>query len=296
MPSLLDLGAGRRRQRLPGPDRGRLTPAALFALCGLFALCALCGAAEAVTVGLNCRISWEASPSPIRAAVRLYRARPGQAFTKGAFVKEVPTTPSASYTVDWSTCADWGLVTDGAYVLAITSVDAAGHESDFSPTLQVSVQATGPLSPLLFFEELQSGPAALLAHSANFHPSQPVAHLLDGCTTDTPACMSGNQRIPSFWVLLDLGRPVRLTRARLFGDANGTWRTQAWALKVACGPTGPWMDHISSALTAGNAWQEQTFAGTTARYVRVEVTGPPTGTQAREVEVYGSPAPFCPPP
>ena len=87
---------------------------------------------------------------------------------------------------------------------------------------------------------------------------------------------------------------MRLTRARLFGDANGTWRSTAWSLSTACGASGPFAPTFTGQPAAGNGWLEEGLWGLNARYVRVDINGTPAGTQARELEVYGAPSPRCP--
>ncbi len=139
---------------------------------------------------------------------------------------------------------------------------------------------------------------AIVADSGNLSATHPTTHLFDGCTADVASCKTGNAGIASFWVTLDLGAPHTLSRARLFGDAVGTWTSTAWSLWIACTAEGPWVEAFSRRPSLGNQWFEEDLYGAIASYVRVEVFGnsayPPGRTEARELEVYGSPWASCP--
>jgi hypothetical protein len=137
-----------------------------------------------------------------------------------------------------------------------------------------------------------------MADSGNLSATHPTTHLFDGCTADVASCKTGNAGIASFWVTLDLGAPHTLSRARLFGDAVGTWTSTAWSLWIACTAEGPWVEAFSRRPSLGNQWFEEALYGAIASYVRVEVFGnpayPPGRTETRELEVYGSPWVSCP--
>jgi hypothetical protein len=144
--------------------------------------------------------------------------------------------------------------------------------------------------------ELKLAPV-ILDDSGNLSATHPTSHLFDGCTADIATCKTGNQGIASFWVLLDLGAPHALTRARLFGDAVGTWTSQSWSVKTACAAEGPWTDAFSQEPSLGTQWFEELLSAK-ARYVWVEVFGNPAyrpgRTEARELEVYGRLSADCP--
>jgi Right handed beta helix region/Chondroitinase B len=138
----------------------------------------------------------------------------------------------------------------------------------------------------------------IVAHSGNFDAANPVSNLFDGCLDQVANCTAGNDGIASFWVTLDLGSDYALSRSRLFGDAAGTWTSTSWSLSVACENDNQWTEVFSHSPSLGNQWFKEELDGIVARYVRVEVFGnpayPPGRTEARELEVYGSPWASCP--
>jgi hypothetical protein len=129
----------------------------------------------------------------------------------------------------------------------------------------------------------------MLSNSGNFASDHPVEHLWDGCLEGTPQCSSGSGRARSFWVEFDLGKLHDLASARLFGDADGTWWSTSWTLEYKQTINDPW----TTAFTADaflNDWSTQPI-NAVGRYVRVHVLGNQKrrATQARELEIYGTP-------
>jgi len=102
---------------------------------------------------------------------------------------------------------------------------------------------------------------------------------------------AGSPDSANLWVEFDLGQPHEVTRARLFGDANGSWVSMTWTLEHRLDEAAGWTAAFADATAEGNDWSEQPLA-LTARYLRIAVAGNPSvpATQARELEIYGAPA------
>ncbi|MEZ4270170.1 MAG: right-handed parallel beta-helix repeat-containing protein [Myxococcota bacterium] len=128
----------------------------------------------------------------------------------------------------------------------------------------------------------------LTGTSDNFDPGSGPEKLWDTCTEDEVTCTAGAAGITSFWLEFDFGELHRLSSARLFGDDLRDWRSQSWSLFYKVTEHQAW----SQAFIADNAllsdWVSADLA-VLARYVRVEVNGIETGTQARELEIHGVP-------
>ncbi|HYR90296.1 MAG TPA: right-handed parallel beta-helix repeat-containing protein [Terriglobia bacterium] len=137
----------------------------------------------------------------------------------------------------------------------------------------------------------------MVRNSANFDPNNPVGHLWDGCLSGSASCTAGGMGIGSFWIEFDFGALQNLTSARLFGDASGAWWTVSWTLQYKSNSTDPWSTAFSNANAFADNWSAQTLS-VAARYVRVEVFGNPAtrDTEARELEIYGTPASVNQPP
>ena len=131
--------------------------------------------------------------------------------------------------------------------------------------------------------------STMTANSANFSVDFPVDNLWDGCVAATPSCSAGNSAIPSFWVEFDIGLPQALSRARLFGDTDGAWTSRFWIVRYRMQLSDPWTTAFAENAFV-NGWSERALSGVTARYLRVEVIGNAalTGTQAHELEIYGT--------
>ncbi len=78
--------------------------------------------------------------------------------------------------------------------------------------------------------------------------------------------------------------------ARLFGDADGQWVSRSWMLQYKIHSGDSWKTAFSNVNAFFNDWSTQQL-DVTARYVRVTVFGDPDipATQARELEIYGTP-------
>ena len=128
-------------------------------------------------------------------------------------------------------------------------------------------------------------------NSANFSPNNAVEHLWDGCLSGSASCTAGGMGIGSFWIEFDFGALQNLTSARLFGDADGTWWSYSWTLQYKSNATDAWSTAFSNVNALFDSWSTQSLS-VAARYVRVEVFGNPgtRDTEARELEIYGTPA------
>ena len=117
-----------------------------------------------------------------------------------------------------------------------------------------------------------------------------VTNLWDGCTDGRPACTTGSESLSSFWVEFDLGEVHRLSSARLFGDANNNWQSSSWSLRYKLLPGDEWTTAADSQNALLNDWSTVSL-DIFAQFVRVEVNGSAagTGTEARELEIYGAP-------
>ncbi|MEZ4272381.1 MAG: right-handed parallel beta-helix repeat-containing protein [Myxococcota bacterium] len=130
----------------------------------------------------------------------------------------------------------------------------------------------------------------LRASSNNFASDHGVEHLWDSCTAGTPACTTGAGSIAGFWLEFDFGSLHRLSRARLFGDADGNWISSAWSLFYKVDGEDGWTEAVGASDAQVNDWVSHDL-NVLARFVRVEVNGSlaGTGTQARELQIYGEP-------
>jgi hypothetical protein len=126
-----------------------------------------------------------------------------------------------------------------------------------------------------------------IANSGNFASDHPVSNLWDGCLDGTPTCTSGKSGVSSFWVEFDFGSLHDLTLARLYGDADGSWVSRSWSLKIKHSLSDQWVSVFEHQDALFNGWSVRELA-TSARYVRVDVYGG-ASTQARELEIYGRP-------
>lgn len=239
--------------------------------------------AAALAVGLECVVGWSDDGSTPKAAYRLYR--------DGQLVREIASTETDGIERDRQDGQTYYLANCDHFGLEITGIEADANDQELEAEEPTEENGEAHESPALAPrpERRLSSVVNLLAHSQNFSRAHSPTHLFDGCISDSALCTSGNQGIASFWVLLDLGHPRRLSRARLFGDAGGAWQTVRWSLRGACAADEPWMEHAYMTLSPVHGWMEMPLSGVTARYVRVEVFGVHGGTQARELEIYGAP-------
>jgi len=126
--------------------------------------------------------------------------------------------------------------------------------------------------------------------SGNLRSDRPASKLWDGCYDEasfTQECTAGNANISSFFVNFDFGQSYNLTKARLFGDADGVWVSNTWDLQTRNSTSDAWTTVFSGANAFMNDWSEKSIS-VTARYARVTVKGNPSGagTQAREFELF----------
>ena len=160
----------------------------------------------------------------------------------------------------------------------VTATGPSGAESDWSNEVfaEVTPPATGEQNLIAL--------PTLRMTSSRFPTTHPRERLFDGLVGTSPP-PTGIVKVPKWWIDFDFGQRYHLTRVRLFGDLDGTWRSTSYSLWTRQAPSDPWVRAaVSPAL--GNRWFEVPLAAT-ARYARVEVVGPAAGTQARELEIYG---------
>jgi hypothetical protein len=173
------------------------------------------------------------------------------------------------------------------------SCTGSGGNTSQNVTITVAASGSGPI-PLTL-----ANSSTLIADSNNFSSDYPRGpeKLWDGDTT-TEDGSTGNSGISSFWVEFDFGKLYDLTKARLFGDAEGNWLCQTWALEYKQNQADTYNTGFTNTPCNGNQWFEQALSGTTARFVKLTVFGNPTipATQARELEIYGTPASSPTPP
>ena len=95
---------------------------------------------------------WDANTESDLAGYRLYRAETSGAYTKGAFIKEIPCAASQTAC---ATATDQG-VPDGTYFWVVTAFDTSGFESDWSNevTDTIDTQAPSPPGHLNIFQKI----------------------------------------------------------------------------------------------------------------------------------------------
>lgn len=136
--------------------------------------------------------------------------------------------------------------------------------------------------------------STLEQHSANFSTDHPVENLWDSCLKvyldNKPVCTAGAGSIESFWLAFDFGQVYELSQGRLFGDTGGNWHSSTWSLDYRADPDDPWQPAFSKRNAFVDSWVTEPLS-IKARYVRVTVYGnvDRPGTQARELEIYGTP-------
>jgi F5/8 type C domain len=161
--------------------------------------------------------------------------------------------------------------------------------STASQSVSVAVNSIGPPTGSL------ANSLTMTATSQNFAVDHPVEHLWDGCVDGTSTCTSGNSTASSFWIEFDLQKLYDLSTARVFGDADENWVSNSWTLMYKNNSTDPWTTAFANSNAFGNQWFSRDLAGVKARYIRVEVNGSIVGTQARELEIYGTVSTSSPP-
>ncbi len=181
-----------------------------------------------------------------------------------------PIVPNVTTT----TFQDTGLASSTSYTYTVLAFDAAGNNS--SQSAEDSATTLANLANL-------ADSATYFADSENFTANGPASGLWDTLTT-TPGTVSTSG---SFWVEYDLGQLYDLSQSRFFGDADGTWVSDTYNLKVKSAAGDAYTSIITGADAFANQWLETSFTGTQARFVRLEVFGG-SGAQALEFEVYGT--------
>jgi len=129
-----------------------------------------------------------------------------------------------------------------------------------------------------------------ISDSQNYDPDNPVEGFWDSNTSGEPINSPGTGDHNSIWVEFDLGSIFTLNLVRLFGDAEGTWVSRNFYVKVKINPGDEYETTIVENRSCfGNRWYEQTVS-VDARFIRLTVNGDQdlNRTQAREFEVYGT--------
>jgi hypothetical protein len=129
----------------------------------------------------------------------------------------------------------------------------------------------------------------MVSDSGNFRSDHAVEHLWDGCLEGIPDCTSGAGDIDFFWIEFDFGHDYNLTEARLFGDTSGYWISRDWQFEYKLNSGDSWTIAFSGADAYMDEWSIQDLSGIRARYARVTVNSDTGSTQARELEILGSP-------
>ncbi len=181
-----------------------------------------------------------------------------------------PIVPNVTTT----TFQDTGLNSSTPYTYTVLAFDAAGNNS--AQSAEDSATTLANLANL-------ADSTTYFADSGNFTVGNPVSGLWDTITT-TPGTVSTSG---SFWVEYDLGQLYDLSQSRFFGDADGTWVSDTYNLKVKSAAGDAYTSIITGADAFANQWFETSLTGTQARFVRLEVFGG-SGAQALEFEVYGT--------
>ena len=134
--------------------------------------------------------------------------------------------------------------------------------------------------------------STVTSHSNNFDPIGLPENLWDGCTDPVTGCLTGAGDISSFWLEFDLGRSHDIASTRIFGDDEDNWLCMNWSLYHKQTLQDSWTPSFEGINCLVSDWVAQDLAGTSARYIRVEVFGNPAipATQARELELFGTPS------
>jgi len=128
-----------------------------------------------------------------------------------------------------------------------------------------------------------------ISDSQNYDTENPVEGFWDGNTSGEPINSPGTGSHSSIWVEFDLGSIFTLNMVRLFGDADGTWVSKNFHIKVKINPGDEYDTAIIDNRSCfGNQWYEETVS-VDARFIKLTVIGDQdlNRTQAREFEVYG---------
>ena len=86
---------------------------------------------------------WDANTELDLAGYRLYRAETSGAYTKGAYIKQIPCAGSDT---SCATATDVG-VPDGTYFWVVTAYDTGGLESDWSNEVTSTLDSAPPAPP-----------------------------------------------------------------------------------------------------------------------------------------------------
>jgi hypothetical protein len=172
-----------------------------------------------------------------------------------------------------------------------TAPDLGALESGTSPTPTPTPTPTSTPTPTPSPSGTQlASMTTRIADSNNFSATldRGVSNLFDSDTT-TEDGSTGNAGISSFWVEFDFGSSYNLSSSHLFGDADGTWVCSTWTLEYKQNQTDSYATAFTNAPCNQNQWFIQSLTQT-ARYVKVTVNSTTGNTQARELQIYGTPA------
>ncbi len=225
------------------------------------------------------RLSVEAlEPRVMLAADVLSQAVVSQDYTPAAVTVATADFDNDGY-VDGDDLAQW----EGNFGSGVTADADGDGDSDGADFLAWQRQFTGSQGTAGVVGPNLADGTTYFTDSGNFTVGNPVSGLWDTITT-TPGTVSTSG---SFWVEYDLGQLYDLSQSRFFGDADGTWVSDTYNLKVKSAAGDAYTSIITGADAFANQWFETSFTGTQARFVRLEVFGG-SGTQALEFEVYGT--------
>jgi hypothetical protein len=99
-------------------------------------------------VSPTCSLGWDHGPDADLAAFRTYSAATSKGYVKGTYAAHLGQgKPPTVKTIYQARCADFKATTDGVYYLAVTAVDRAGNESDFSGEIVIRVDSGPPPPP-----------------------------------------------------------------------------------------------------------------------------------------------------
>ena len=130
----------------------------------------------------------------------------------------------------------------------------------------------------------------LYGNCGQFGSGNPLSALWNGDVSGAAASSPGSGTVDSFWVEFDFKEVHRLSRVRLFGDADGSWVSRTFSVFVKNDEYEPWTQIVNDKECFGNRWFESETTAD-ARFLRLSVKGNPqsNSVQVRAFEVYGEP-------
>ncbi len=166
----------------------------------------------------------------------------------------------------------------GSKTFTVSLVDGGGLKA--SKQMSLNVKSA---------DEANLASSSTLLDDCNCLDSQhPVQNLWDGDTSGGVG-RPGSGTSDSLWVEYDLGKPHKLSKVRLFGDAEGSWVSRNFSVYAKDSETGNYSAVVDRENCFANNWVEKNVDAN-ARFVKLVVHGDPSAgsVQVRQFEMYGT--------